>query len=220
MADSGYAVWSLEYRRVGDVGGGWPGTFQDIARGADHLRTVAELYRLDLSQVVASGHSAGGQLALWLAGRGAISTDSELYVEHPLALQGVLALAPAPDLEGLHEAGVCGNVIDGLMGGSPTEYPGRYQAASPMRMAPIPVPQILVVGAHDDAWGPVGRSYYEHAVAAGDADVRLVEATESGHFDMIVPSTSSWPIVVDALRSLFEEFARPHDLQRQPMESL
>ena len=67
--------------------------------------------------------------------------------------------------------------------------------------------------------GPVGRAYYEHAVAVSDVGVRLVEATESGHFDMIVPSTSSWPIVVDALRSLFEEFARPNDLLPQPMES-
>ena len=69
LAQSGIATWSLEYRRVGDEGGAWPGTLQDVARGADHLRSIAARYRLDLDRVIAAGHSAGGQLALWLAAR-------------------------------------------------------------------------------------------------------------------------------------------------------
>ncbi len=203
IADAGYAVWSLEYRRVGDEGGGWPGTFVDIGKGADHLRELAPKHALDLSRVVASGHSAGGQFALWLAGRNKIPATSELFVERPLAIAAVLALAPAPDLEGLHASRVCGNVIDRLMGGSPADHPNRYQAASPMRLAPIPVPQVLVVGAKDQSWGPSGRAYYAHARAAGDTQVRLIEATESGHFEVIAPKSSSWPLVMESLRSLF-----------------
>lgn len=208
MADEGHAVWSLEYRRVGDRGGGWPGTFLDIARGADHLRALAARYPLDLSRVVAAGHSAGGQFALWLAARGSIPRQSELWVDAPLEIHAVLGLAPAPDLEGLHRTGVCDGVIDRLMGGPPSRRADRYRAASPMQLAPIPVPQVLVVGAHDRAWGPVGRAYFERARSAGDMQVRLVDAPESGHFEMIVPTTSTWPIVRDTLRGLLEAIGR------------
>ena len=95
LARSGIATWSLEYRRVGNPGGGWPGTFQDIARGADHLRVIAPNYNLDVDRVMTMGHSAGGQLALWLASRSAIPADSDVGVEKPIAVSGVLALAPA-----------------------------------------------------------------------------------------------------------------------------
>jgi acetyl esterase/lipase len=202
FADVGYAVWSLEYRKVGDPGGGWPGTFEDIGAGADFLPVLAAEYPLDLDRVLASGHSAGGQLALWAAARSRIPASSELSVENPQPIRGVLALAPAADLEGLHEAGVCGNVIDGLMGGSPAEVPGRYQAGSPMRLAPIGVPQTVFVGAQDAAWRPSGLAYQRHAVAAGDDSIVLDEAPESGHFEMILPTTSTWPQVLRALEAL------------------
>src|SRR5579872_5792979 len=69
LAALGIATWNVEYRRLGDTGGGWPGTLLDVAAAADHLRTLAAPYHLDLSRVVAMGHSAGGHLALWLAAR-------------------------------------------------------------------------------------------------------------------------------------------------------
>ena len=116
----------------------------------------------------------------------------------------MLALAPAPDLEALHTAGVCGNVIDTLMGGAPDAYPDRYRHASPMQLTPVSVPQVLIIGQHDRSWGPGGRAYHRHVVAEGGADVTLVEAPESGHFEMIVPSTSSWTLVVDSLRMRFD----------------
>lgn len=202
FADAGYAVWSVEYGRVGDAGGGWPGTYLDVARGADHLRVLAEGYPLDLSRVVAAGHSAGGSFALWLAVRDRLPRDSELWRPDPVSVQGVLGMAPAPDLEGLQERGVCGNVIDGLMGGSPDAFPGRYATASMMRLPPPTVPQTLLVGALDRSWGPVGRTYFEHAQAVGDTLARLVELPESGHFEMIVPTTSTWPGVLRELRAL------------------
>ncbi len=202
LADAGYAVWSLEYRRVGDEGGGWPGTFLDIARGVDHLSELAREYPLDLDRVIASGHSAGGQLALWAAARPGIPSSSEVYTVRPLPIQGVLALAPAPNLEALHRAGVCGGVVDGLMGGSPGVHPERYEVGSPMRLMPVDVPQRLIVGTHDRAWGPSGRAYFEQARTAGRSPVTLREAPESGHFEVIVPSTSTWPLVLQELESL------------------
>ncbi|HVT39252.1 MAG TPA: alpha/beta hydrolase [Gemmatimonadaceae bacterium] len=208
IADGGFAVWSLEYRRIGDEGGGWPGTFTDIARGADYLRVLAPQYALDLSRVVTSGHSAGGQFALWLAARKKIPVTSPLYMANPLAIRGVLALAPAPDLEGLHGSGICGKVIDRLMGGSPTDHPDRYAAASPMQLAPIALPQLLVIGAYDQAWAPIGRSYFARAQAAGDTAVHVIDAPESGHFEMIAPATTTWPLVISSLRALFTRIGR------------
>jgi pimeloyl-ACP methyl ester carboxylesterase len=100
---------------------------------------------------------------------------------------------------------VCENVIDKLMGGSPADHLDRYQAVSPMRLAPIGARQVLIVGVQDRSWGPVGRAYYAHAVAAGDSAVRLVEAPESGHFDIIAPPTTSWRLVVELVRTMFEQ---------------
>ena len=202
LADSGFAVWSIEYRRVGDDGGGWPNTFLDVARGTDHLRQVAAQYQLDLGRVIVSGHSAGGAFALWLAARPRISPSSELYVKDPLPVRAVFALAPAPDLEQLHQTGVCQNVIDKLMGGSPAARADRYAAASAMRFAPVGVPQTLVVGAKDASWGPSGRAFFARTRELGDSSATLVELPESGHFEMINPASSSWPTVYRSLAAL------------------
>jgi acetyl esterase/lipase len=208
LADSGYAVWSVEYRRVGDEGGGWPGTFEDVGRAADHLRTLTSQFPLDLQRVVAVGHSAGANFALWLAARNRIRTQSPLRVEGPLNIGAVLGLAPAPDLAALHARGVCNNVIDKLMSGSPERVPERYRDVSPALLVPIGVPQVLLVGAQDRNWGPAGRAYHALAVAAGDSLVRLVEAPASGHFDVIAPTTTTWRLVMDALRDVFGRIGR------------
>ena len=205
FADAGYAVWSLEYRRVGNPGGGWPGTFLDVATGTDHLTELAREYPLDLDRVIAIGHSAGGQLALWLAARGRIPTSSGLYTAGPLPIHGVLALAPAPNLETLHSSGSCGPGVDGLMGGSPNVRPERYQVGSPMQLMPVDVPQRVVVGALDAQFGPSGRAYFQAAQRAGSSPVTLREAPESGHFEMVVPYTSTWPITLQELESLSVE---------------
>jgi acetyl esterase/lipase len=200
LADSGYAVWSIEYRRVGDDGGGWPNSFTDVAHGADKLRDVAKQYDLDLTRVIASGHSAGGGFALWLAARRKIAPSSELYTKDPLPIRAVFGLAPAPDLEMVQAAGTCGGVIGKLMGGSPAEQEARYAAASLTRLVPVGVPQTLVFGLLDRQWTPVGRSYLARAQAAGDSTIRVVELPESGHFEMVNPASSSWPAVIAALK--------------------
>ena len=205
LADAGYAVWSLEYRRVGDPGGGWPGTFQDLGRGADHLRTLANQYPLDLTRVVAAGHSAGGNSALWLAGRRKIPQDSPLHVADPLTIGGVLALAPAGDFAEMHAKDGCGGVMDGLMGGSPAAVPERYRAASPGELLPIGVPQSIIIGGRDASFNAFGRAYVAKARAAGDS--QLIERTigAAGHFDVIAPTSPPWGEVLDELRRLFAQ---------------
>ena len=92
-----------------------------------------------------------------------------------------------------------------MMGGGPEEVPARYDAVSPMRLMPAGVPQRLVVGAFDANWGPSGQAYYAAAVEAGLSEVSLVEAPESGHFEVIAPMSSTWAIVIEELRQLTEE---------------
>ena len=203
LAGAGYAVWSLEYRRIGDDGGGWPNTFNDIAHGADYLRVLAPTHGLDLSRLVASGHSAGGELALWLAARRKIPTTNELFMADPLAIQGVLALAPAADLESLSTSDGCGGAVLSLMGGTKATRAERFLAASPMDLAPLGVPETVVVGARDDTWTPIARAYVDHARALGDTGLEVVVAPEAGHFELIDPDSSTWPRIVDAYRTLF-----------------
>jgi acetyl esterase/lipase len=205
FAQNGVATWAVEYRRVGDEGGGWPGTYEDIALAADSLSDHAEDYSLDLSRVIVAGHSAGGHLALWLAARNQFAEERKFApATAPVDIKGVLALAPAADLAYLHEQKICGHVIDKLMGGSPEEYPGRYALASATQLVPLSVPQQLVIGKYDSSWAPVGHRYAEAARAAGDP-VIMIDATESGHFEMIDPDSSTWPLVRDAAFDLLRE---------------
>lgn len=207
IAEEGYAVWSIEYRRVGNEGGGWPGTFQDVGRGIDHLREIAASHSLDLDRTLLAGHSAGGTLALWAADRADLPRTSEAWAADPLPVKGVFGLAAVGDLEGVWMTGVCGNVVDRLMGGSPTEVPGRWAAASPMQLAPVPVPATLVVGALDTSWTPPSLAYFHRARTVGGEGLRLVELPESGHFEMISPLSTSWPQVLEELHAAFRRMA-------------
>jgi len=202
LADAGLAVWNLEYRRVGHDGGGWPGTFLDVSRGVEHARTLAQSQPLDLDRVCLMGHSAGGQLALWLAARQRLPRGSELYLEDPLRVRGVVALAPATELRELQARGVFDRVVDWLMGGSPAEVPDRYAAASPSDLLPLGVPQTLIVGRHDDFWGWNANAYFAAAQAAGEPRVRLDIIDGAGHFEVIAPGSVAWPRVVAAAREL------------------
>jgi acetyl esterase/lipase len=203
LTADGFATWNLEYRRLGNDGGGWPGTFQDIAAGADHLRQIAAKNQLDLSRVVAIGHSAGGHFALWLAARPKLPISSELYVKDPLRLKGVVDLDGPGDLKAMLplQQQVCGApVITQLMGGSPEERAERYREGSPVEMLPLGVPQEIFVGRMFAVQTPV---YVEAAKRAGDT-VHATVAAQSGHFVFIDPGSSGWLQVVTAIRGLME----------------
>jgi acetyl esterase/lipase len=198
----GIAVWSLEYRRIGDPGGAWPGTFEDIESGVAHLSLIAEQYSLDLERVILAGHSAGGHLALWMAQR-----IEERQMDNIIRPRGVLGLAPAPDLEYLYEQGSCDNAAAKLMGGSPEEFPERYAQGSVANRIPQTTPQIAVVGKYDETWRPVGVRYATAATEQG-APIEVIDAPESGHFEMIDPDSTTWPLVLDAARRLLDDTPR------------
>lgn len=201
IRDSGVATWTVAYRRIGEAGGGWPGTFLDVASGTDHLRELARSAPLDLDRVVAVGHSAGGHLALWLAGRHRLPDDSPLRRPDPLPVSGVLALAAAADLAWLSAEQACADAATRLIGGGPDEFPQRYRDAMPGALVPLGVPQILVNGGLDELWSRPADSYYRAARWAGDPVERRV-VPEAGHFELVVPFSTSWPVVDGALEDL------------------
>jgi len=204
ISKMGFATWSLEYRRVGNEGGGWPGTFLDVADGSDHLRKLAQEFSLDLNRVITIGHSAGGHLALWLAARQKLPKKGLLYKQNPLPIRGVIALAGVGNLDLPNLQEICGGAILKLMGGTPADVPERYAQGSPLELLPFGIPQILIQGAKDPIV-PVefGRDYCEAAQKSGDK-VDLVLLQEAGHFEVVMPSTFAWPEVRKAIASLLQ----------------
>ena len=202
LTAEGFATWSLEYRRLGDPDGGWPGTFQDVGRGADQLRVVAAAHGLDLSRVIALGHSAGGQLALWLAARGRLPKDSALWTAAPLPLLGVVSLAGITDLRAAAAASVCGDAVPQLLGGATADQADRVKQSSPIELVPLGVPQRLVCGTLDSLVpNELSRRYQEAAAKAGDpVSLECVEGV--GHFELIDPASRAWPTVRTAVLAL------------------
>lgn len=198
----GVATWSVEYRRLGNPGGGWPGTFLDIGAAADHLRALAPAHGLDLGRSAVVGHSAGGHLALWAAGRHRIPAGSPLSQPDPLRFGGVVALAAVSDLRAGYGMRLSQRVVAELLGGAPDEQPRRYAAASPAELLPLGVRQILLHGTKD---GPVpialSESYESAARAAGD-DATLIPLPGAHHFELIDPGSREWPAVEGAVLAL------------------
>jgi acetyl esterase/lipase len=183
LARRGFAVWSLEYRRVGAAGGGWPGTLDDVSAGIDHLATlVEEGIDLDLARIATVGHSAGGQLALWCAKHGAFGAGN---ASQRVKIAAAVGLAPVADLARAYELG-CGNgAVAKFLGGAPVDQPERYRKSSPMEMFPLGVRQLIIHGtADEDVPIEISRGYAQAATAAGD-DIRLVELPNGSHMDVV-----------------------------------
>ena len=179
LTAAGFATWSLEYRRIGQSGGGWPGTLDDVRAGARHLAKLVQRYNLDLRKVVAAGHSAGGQLALWLAAQRAAD------------LRRVVALAAVSDLRQAYRLQLSDRVVEKFLGGTPEQVPQRYQAASPIELLPIPIEQRLLHGTADGVV-PYAMSV---AFAAKSKNATLVPLAGAGHFELIDPRSKQWPAV-------------------------
>lgn len=193
LANRGVAAWNVEYRRVGD-GGGWPATLADVAAAVDALAgpvAAAAPGRLDLADVRAVGHSAGGHLATWAASRhrlpaGAPGADPAVRLTRVVSQAGVLDLVAA-DRDGLG-----GGATAALLGGSAAAVPERYALASPVALLPSGVPVTCVHG-DADSTVPLGqsRAYVDAARAAGDA-CELVVVPGADHFAVIDPATPAW----------------------------
>ncbi|HTA65278.1 MAG TPA: alpha/beta hydrolase [Xanthomonadaceae bacterium] len=185
LAVRGFAVWNLEYRRLGEPGGGWPGTFEDVAAGIDHLAIlVDEGADLDLHRVIVAGHSAGGHLALWAATGGSSHGIHGPSRVRPIAAAGLAAVA---DLASGFALGAGNGAVAGFLGGSPDDFPERYVAASPMARLPLGVRQLILHGTLDAALPiEIARGYVAAARASGDR-IDYVELADAGHMDFLDP---------------------------------
>ena len=205
LTDLGFATWSIEYRRLGNEGGGWPGTLLDAARAADYLREIAAEYQLNLDNVTAIGHSAGGHLALWLGARPQLASTDQLYTPEPLPLKGVISLAGVADLRLGYELKLSSGVVETLLGGPPDRYPERYYGASPYELLPLGRPQVLIHGTADpDVPFQISQHYFDKAALLGDP-VKLVSLPGAGHFEVIDPKSKEWAIIVENVLALRDE---------------
>jgi acetyl esterase/lipase len=277
LANGGFVVCVPEFRRNGQPGGGWPGTFDDVAAAVDELPALVgdaleglagpgavkvvrpwditapepgcvgsagpgsvgsagpgavgmsgagavgmsraeavsgagEPGVINVGEVVLAGHSAGGQLALWAAGRHRLPASARWRRlpgqpagaggrgGSPVRIRGVVGLAAVTDLTACYEQGLGRDAAAGLMGGGPQDVPERYGLADPVRLLPLGCEVRLVHGTLDDRVPcTMSRAYVEVARAAGD-DVALDELPAADHFDLIDPLSHAWPHVLHAFR--------------------
>jgi acetyl esterase/lipase len=197
----GYATWNLEYRRVGPSGGGWPGSFVDVAAGIDHLGELADRVDLDLGRVIAVGHSAGAQLGMWGATRrrlGDGQPGARPLVEPAL----VLALAAVPDLAHSARLGIDHRAAAGMLGGTPAEVPERYAHASPAERLPLACPCLLVYGERDSPDLLEENRLFIEACRRAGQDLEVLELAGEDHFSLIDPGGAGWGIAADRLSAL------------------
>ena len=178
LTAKGIATANVEYRRVGNVGGGWPGTFADVRAAYQFLLQKAVQYQFDVQRVMVMGHSAGGQLAMCLAAR-------EMGVKAVISLAGVLDLQRAYALHLSHDA-----VVE-FLGGTPAEVGDHYREADPMKLK-IATRQLLVHGAVDDTVPLAFSRDYVGAKQTMKENVSLVEIAGAGHFDVVDPRSGAW----------------------------
>jgi acetyl esterase/lipase len=193
LAGRGWAVWNLDYRGVGEgvsAGGGWPATFEDVAAAVDLL---ADVPGLPLERVAVAGHSAGGQLALWIAGRHRLPPGAPGAAPRVRPLAAV-AQAGVVDLAAAARAGVGNGAVVDLLGATPDADPGRYALTSPVALVPLGVPVLVVTGDRDESvpW-QLSASWAAAARAAGD-DVTLHVEPGEGHMGHVDPASTVWAV--------------------------
>jgi acetyl esterase/lipase len=183
---AGVATFNLEYRRVGNAGGGWPGTFADIRSAYDFVRQQHSRFHLDGKRLLVMGHSAGGQLALCLAA-------------HESSLGRALSLAGVVDLKKAFSLHLSNDAVVEFLGGKPSEVPEHYREADPMELSIGHARQWLLHGADDDTVPPeFSRDYAAQKKKQGER-VELVEAAGAGHFDFIDPRSAAFKKVRSAV---------------------
>jgi len=194
-----YAVWNIEYRRVG-AGGGYPSTFEDVAAATDHLAEIADGFAvpLDLDRVAVVGHSAGGQLAAWAAARSTL--PEEAVGAGPAVLpKVVISQAGVLDLLGCVEDGVGGTACRDLVGSDPVDDPGRFAVTSPTEMVPFDAIVVVVHGELDRIVPPSQSITFVDRAAAAGMNASYVPVPDADHFSNLDPGHPAWAAVLDGL---------------------
>jgi len=201
----GIATWSVEYRRADEEGGGYPGTYQDVAAALDLLGAQASIHHLDTRRLVAMGHSAGGHLVQWLAGRTVLPPTSPLYQAHPFPVKQVIALGSIGDLRRRASSlkSICGIEAAQITGMPSTDRPDVYSDTSPAELMPNGSTTVLINGALDSISPPeTAIDYAERAAKAGDK-ISTVVLRHASHYDEVAAASPAWamilPVILTAL---------------------
>lgn len=198
LAARGIAVWNVEYRRVDEEGGGYPGTYLDINAALDTLAAQAPRYQLDTTRIVAMGHSAGGQLVQWIAGRARIAPSSPLFQKAPLAVRHIISLGGLADLR--REAALiktsCGRDTAQLAGQASAERPDIFSDTNAAELMPNGSSTLLITGELDTISPPrAAYAYAARAQAAGDS-ARVLILPQASHYDEIAASSPAWKLIL------------------------
>lgn len=208
LRNRGVATWNIEYRRADNPGGGFPGTFQDVGQAADFLRQMAPNYALDLNNLIVIGHSAGGHLALWVAARDRLLSQSVLYTKEPIKFRGVMALGGVPNLKAFRKQGekTCGSdVVGKLLGPTSDKIEQRYKQVSPSELVPLHIPQILIYGDEDQSVPKEFGLSYQQAARKKRDDVKVITVKYAGHHEYLVPNAVTWPSLLSSIEKLLNQ---------------
>jgi acetyl esterase/lipase len=209
LAAHGMAAWNLEYRRAGN-GGGWPNTFIDVLAGIDKLHDLAPTHSLNLGPVVALGHSAGGHLAAWAAGRGKLAQlglpDADRQVPRrqdatSVHLTGVVSQSGLLNLAGAEQLNLSNGAVSNFLGGPSSKFPHRHRYADPMTTLPLAVPLVAVHGELDDSVPRSQSESYVNAGVAANMDTRLV-MVPGDHYALIDIKTPAYRTCRELVQSL------------------
>lgn len=200
LAAHGIAVWNIGYRRADEPGGGYPGTYQDVAAAIDRLRSEASRFDLDLRSVVLVGHSAGGHLALWAAARRGLASSSPLASADPFIPATVVSLAGIGDLTAFAPQVplLCGpGILEPLTTRSANGLREPVLDEVSPAMMPAPEAQIVMISGVLDRLVPPAVAYdYSCAMAKkSDRSIRHVDIPDAGHFDLVTTGTPAWTII-------------------------
>ena len=206
LAAQGIAVWNVEYRRADEAGGGYPGTYLDLNAALDKLGEQAPAQQLDTSRLVAMGHSAGGQLVQWMAGRSRIAPTSPLFQARPLPVREVISLGGLADLRNEKDLikSSCGRDMVQLAGTPSATRPDIYADTSAAELMPNGSRTVLITGELDTISPPrAAHAYAARASAAGDrADVLILPG--ASHYDEIAASSPSWKLILPVIRAALQ----------------
>ena len=197
LTKGGVAVWNIEYRRIGEPGGGYPGTYEDVGAAFDKLREVAAANKLDLGRITVVGHSSGAHLGFWGAARGKLPVGHKLRWADPLPVRAAINLGGAPDIE--HAADLlpiaCGPApkIEQIVGEKTAERPKPFADTSANQLLPLGIRTRSIMGEYDDIIPPyLAHWWARFSTRKGDLDVESTTIKGAGHFDLMAVSEPEW----------------------------
>lgn len=207
LTKAGFATWNIEYRRIGENGGGWPGTLNDVGSAIDFLQTIKNEYRLDLNRLITVGFSAGGQLAAWAALRKQINPTSTVYAQTPTKIYGCVSLAGALDLALCQQLGLSNNVVAEFLQGTSQEVMRRYVDASPIELISRSKTDAIFRLFHGTADTSVpynvSQQFFNTAQKLGvNCLLSLLEDTH--HFELINPDSQAWSKILASIIELHQ----------------